>query len=76
MRHLVSVYEAKTQLSKLIGKLGSGDEVIITNRGVPVAELRTYEQRPGVILGLAEGQIEPWDVDAVTLDPATWREIA
>jgi prevent-host-death family protein len=75
MRHSVSIYEAKTQLSKLIGKLGSGDEVIITNRGVPVAELRAYEPRPGVILGLAEGHIEPWDVDAVTLDPATWRDL-
>ena len=71
----MSIYEAKTQLSKLIGKLGSGDEVIITNRGVPVAELRAYEPSPGVILGLAEGQIEPWDVDAVTLDPATWRDL-
>lgn len=72
----MSIYEAKTQLSKLIGQLGTGDEVIITNRGVPVAELRAYEPRPGVILGLAVGQIEPWDVDAVTLEPETWRDLA
>lgn len=43
-RHL-NIHEAKTQLSKLIRELGEGDEVIIANRGNPVAKL-TSLQRP------------------------------
>ena len=35
----VNIHEAKTQLSKLINELGEGDEVIIANRGNPVAKL-------------------------------------
>lgn len=37
-RH-VNIHEAKTQLSKLINELDEGDEVIIANRGNPVARL-------------------------------------
>jgi antitoxin (DNA-binding transcriptional repressor) of toxin-antitoxin stability system len=76
MRHNVSIYEAKTQLSKLIARLSAGDEVIITNRGVPVAELKQYQAKPGMILGLAVGEIEPWDVDEVALNPDAWRGLA
>jgi len=35
----VNIHEAKTHLSKLINELGEGDEVIIANRGNPVAKL-------------------------------------
>ena len=35
----VNVLEAKNQLSQLIRRVQSGDEVIIANRGTPVARL-------------------------------------
>jgi prevent-host-death family protein len=35
----VNIHEAKTQLSKLLVRVESGEEIIIANRGVPVAKL-------------------------------------
>lgn len=34
-----NVHDAKTNLSKLLVKVAEGEEVLITNRGKPVAEL-------------------------------------
>lgn len=34
-----SVHEAKTNLSKLLEKVGRGERVIITRHGIPAAEL-------------------------------------
>jgi prevent-host-death family protein len=39
----VNILEAKNQLSKLIKAAQAGEEVIIANRGVPVARLVTTE---------------------------------
>ena len=39
MNHIVSVYDAKTNLSKLIEMVNQGERVEITNRGKVVAEL-------------------------------------
>ncbi len=71
----MSVYEAKTQLSSLLEKVNAGDQVIITNRGTPVAELVPFNSAATAILGLAEGVIEPWDVDAIQLDEKDWRPL-
>ena len=35
----VNVHEAKTQLSKLLSRVEKGEEIIIANRGVPIAKL-------------------------------------
>jgi prevent-host-death family protein len=35
----VGVYEAKTKLSELLERVGSGEEITITNPGQPVARL-------------------------------------
>ena len=35
----VNTYEAKTQLSRLLRRVAAGEEIIIANRGVPVARL-------------------------------------
>jgi prevent-host-death family protein len=35
----VSIHEAKTQFSKLLRCVAGGEEITITNRGVPVARL-------------------------------------
>lgn len=45
----VNVHEAKTALSSLLQAVGRGEEVVITDRNVPVARLVPFErprQRP------------------------------
>jgi prevent-host-death family protein len=39
MMHTVGSYEAKTHLPELLKRVSKGDTVLITKRGVPVAEL-------------------------------------
>ncbi len=39
----VAVYEAKTRLSELLAEVESGEQVVITRRGVPVAKLVAAE---------------------------------
>ncbi|MBF0287371.1 MAG: type II toxin-antitoxin system prevent-host-death family antitoxin [SAR324 cluster bacterium] len=44
MSHIhVGIYEAKTQLSKLIESVNNGTEITITQRGRPVALLVPYK---------------------------------
>ncbi|MEM8722000.1 MAG: type II toxin-antitoxin system prevent-host-death family antitoxin [Cyanobacteria bacterium P01_G01_bin.39] len=38
----INIHEAKTNLSKLLEKVESGEEIIIANRGVPKAILSKY----------------------------------
>jgi prevent-host-death family protein len=70
----VSVYEAKTQLSRLIDQLKDDSEIVITRHGKPVAKLvaavrRTKPRR----LGLLKGKlVVPNDFNA----PLTKRELA
>lgn len=42
----VNIHEAKTSLSKLIERALGGEEVVIANRGRPVAVLAPYQARP------------------------------
>jgi len=39
MLHTVGAYEAKTRLRELLERVARGDTVLITRRGVPVAQL-------------------------------------
>ncbi|MBI4870736.1 MAG: type II toxin-antitoxin system Phd/YefM family antitoxin [Candidatus Riflebacteria bacterium] len=62
---LVGVYEAKTNLSKLLARVSAGEEIVIARAGRPVARLVAYEQRPagakpGGLAGLVE-LAEDWD---------------
>jgi len=41
----VNVYEAKTQLSKLLEQVEAGDEIIIARNGKPVARLVPAQRR-------------------------------
>ena len=59
MSKIVNIYEAKTQLSRLVDDAARGEEVVIARNGKPVAKLVAIEKvemekRP---LGLARGQI-------------------
>lgn len=54
--HIVNIHEAKTTLSKLIGKTLAGEDVIIAKAGKPVAKLVAYKEKekprkPGLLKG-------------------------
>ena len=54
----VNIYEAKTQLSKLVDCAAAGQEIIIARNGKPVARLTTIEQpkKKSIVYGLLEGK--------------------
>jgi prevent-host-death family protein len=55
----VGMHEAKTTLSRLVDAALSGDEVLITRRGRPVAKLTPVRQVPRESLfGSLKGQIQ------------------
>ena len=39
MMETFDIHEAKTQLSRLLSRVELGEEIIISNRGIPVAKL-------------------------------------
>ncbi|MBO0877083.1 MAG: type II toxin-antitoxin system Phd/YefM family antitoxin [Pseudonocardia sp.] len=56
MEKQVNVYEAKSQLSKLLEQVEAGDEIIIARNGRPIARLvplqrRTSPRTPGAWKG-------------------------
>lgn len=61
MRHTVSIYEAKTQFSKLVELVLQGDEVVVTNRGKEVVEIRPVAPKKKVIFGLYKGILPDWN---------------
>jgi prevent-host-death family protein len=69
-----SVAEAKSQLSKLIGRALKGEGVVITRRGQPVVELRPVRPPPRPIteadlewLRAHRARLTPAKTDAATL---------
>lgn len=55
-RH-ATVHEAKTHLSRLLAEVETGETVIITRRGKPVAKLEAVAQRPKRVFGCLKGKI-------------------
>lgn len=54
---MVNIYEAKTQLSKLVDLASSGTDVVIARAGKPVARLTTLKQEKKLLVpGLLQGQ--------------------
>lgn len=56
---VVNVYEAKTNLSKLLQQVEDGDEIVLGRAGRPVARLIAYQQQrqprmPGRLAGRIE----------------------
>jgi len=69
-----NIYEAKTQLSKLIRRVRAGQEVIIADAGTPVAKLVPIEQpKTARVLGGDRGKI--W-VAPDAFDPLAGEELA
>jgi prevent-host-death family protein len=59
MSKIVNIYQAKTQLSRLVDEASKGEEIVIARNGKPVVKLvpvapAAMEPRP---LGLYAGQI-------------------
>ena len=63
----VNIHQAKTNLSRLLSRVEMGEEIIISNRGVPIAKLvpfRSYGNRRNS-LGLDRGRfVVPEDFNA------------
>ena len=56
MATTLNLYEAKTQLSKLLDRAAAGEEIVIAKAGQPVAPLVPFEPRreprqPGLMKG-------------------------
>jgi prevent-host-death family protein len=66
----VNIFEAKTQLSKLVEMAERGEDVIIARAGKPVARLTklTPEKRP-IVFGLLKGEIHVADDFDAPLPP-------
>jgi antitoxin (DNA-binding transcriptional repressor) of toxin-antitoxin stability system len=47
MAFQVNIHEAKTQLSQLLQRVSSGEDVIIARAGKPIAYLSRIPQTPG-----------------------------
>lgn len=55
---IVNIHDAKTNLSKLIEKTKSGEEIIIAKAGKPVAKLMEYKAKAKKRkLGLWKGKV-------------------
>jgi prevent-host-death family protein len=58
MTTTVNVHEAKTQLSRLLMRVGLGEEIIIARAGKPVARLVAIDEKPlRRTPGSARGQV-------------------
>lgn len=59
---VINVYEAKTQLSRLIDRAAAGEELILGKAGKPLARLVPYRHgRPRRVPGGFAGRIEVAD---------------
>lgn len=54
----VNIHEAKSQLSRLIEAVVSGEEVVIAKAGTPVVRLVSVETKPKLRFGLMKGKIK------------------
>lgn len=74
MTDQVNVYEAKTQLSKLLERVEAGEEIVIARHGKPVARLVPEQRKPlgkrrlGTFPGKIEYTGEWWDGDEEIAD--------
>lgn len=55
----VGVRELKAKLSEYLGRAEAGEQIVVTDRGRPVARLVGYTDGSAVERGIDEGWIEP-----------------
>ncbi|MEM1101950.1 MAG: type II toxin-antitoxin system prevent-host-death family antitoxin [Pseudomonadota bacterium] len=71
----VNIHEAKTALSKLIERASAGEEIVIANRGRPVAVLSAYAARPVRFGALALDEEARAALDAALAEPTDDAEL-
>jgi len=59
----INIYEAKTQLSKLVDLASSGTDVVIARAGKPVARLTQLEEKRERLTGLGALEGKGWIAD-------------
>lgn len=52
----INIHDAKTQLSRYVDQVATGEEIIIARAGKPVARLAPLETKPTRQLGLGKGK--------------------
>ena len=70
----VNIFEAKTQLSKLVDRAAQGEEIIIARAGKPVARLTQLPKKRPIVFGLLEGKIHVADDFDAPLPPEILAE--
>jgi len=53
----INLYDAKTQLSRLVDRAADGEEIVIAKAGKPMARLVPIEKRKRRVPGLWKGKI-------------------
>jgi prevent-host-death family protein len=75
---IVNIYEAKTQLSKLLREVAMGREVVIARDGMPLAKLVPFTSAPTQrVPEMAKGLIltaKDWDSDETNAEVAALLE--
>lgn len=54
----VNIYEAKTQLSKLLAEVQQGHEITIAKNGEPIVDLKPHQPKPNHAVKLAFGSMK------------------
>ena len=73
MPELVNIYDAKTQLSRLIDRAAAGEDILIGRAGKPMVRLVSVDdarpRQPGLLKGLAvpDALFDPLPEDELAL---------
>jgi prevent-host-death family protein len=59
----VNIYQAKTQLSKLVDKAAEGEDIVIARNGKPVARLTALNKKQKRLIGLGALEGKGWIAD-------------
>jgi len=59
----VNIYEAKTQLSKLVDIAAGGTDVVISRNGKPIARLTSLKAKEKRLVGLGALEGKGWIAD-------------
>jgi prevent-host-death family protein len=71
---IINIYDAKTQLSRLLREVAAGEDIVIAKDGTPLARLIPFEQEGEVReLGIARDRIQVSDDFDAPLPPDVQR---
>ncbi len=54
---IINIHEAKTNFSKLLARVNSGEEIIIARSGKPCARLIPFNKAKKRVSGIAQGKV-------------------